>query len=130
MSIQFTLFLISQKDDNVMCLMPFVVMVLLAAEPEIVAQEIRLKPAEFDSFTDVLRVIQRSGTVELSHASSAAAFIEVDMYSKGKKVEEPLKPLGSSDHTRKSDRVRFALNVVDMDYLTLGDGKKGHCRLL
>jgi hypothetical protein len=110
-----------------MYFVPLLVAVVFAAEPDVVVKDITLKKAEYDSFAEVLHITQKSGTIDLSDAVSAAAYIEIDMYRKGKKLPTVLKGLGSSDST--SDRIRFALNVVDMDYLTLGDGKKQHCRL-
>ena len=109
-----------------MYLLPLLVTLVFAAEPEIVVTDIKLKPKEFESFAEVLHVTQKSGTLELIGAHRA--FIEIDMYKNGKKLPNVVKSLGSHD-PRNVDRIQFALNVVDMDYLALGDGKKRHCRL-
>jgi hypothetical protein len=112
-----------------MYIVPILVTALLTGEPNITVKNITLKKPEYDSFAEVLHITQASGTVELSDAASVAAFIEIDVYRKGKKLPTVLGGLGSSDGTSKGDRIRFAANVIDMDYLTLGDGKKDHCRL-
>ena len=107
------------------------VTVLLAAEADNIVQKITLKEPEFDGIAGALHIIQKSGAVELS-ADSPLARIEIVLYKEGKKLPDLLASAGvlAGPSQRENDRIRFALNVVDMDYLTLGDGKKEHCRLL
>ena len=110
-----------------MYFMPLLVTVLLAADPEIVVTNVTLKEKEFDSFAEVLHVIQKSGTIEVAGAHTG--FIEIEIYKNGKKLPDAVKSLGASDRIHRVDRARFALNVVDLDYMELSDGKKGHSRV-
>jgi hypothetical protein len=107
------------------------VIVLLAADAEVVAQKITLKQPEFDSIADVLHIIQKSGTIEFSGDMLRTAWIEIEQYKKGKKLPTQLELVGVCDDKGSdgNDRIRFALNFLDTDFLALGDSKKGHCRL-
>lgn len=104
--------------------------VLLAAGAESPVQKITIKEPEFDSLADALHIIQKSGTIDLS-ADVPTAQLEIELYRDGKKLATKLESLGvrAGDSEVDKHRIRFALNVVDTDFLTLGDGKKGHCRL-
>lgn len=105
--------------------------VLLAADTDSLVKDITHKQPEFDSFAEALHIIQKSGSIDLS-AEVPVARIEIELYKAGRKLTSRFESLGVSPGTSKSenDRIQFALNFIDTDFLTLGDGKPGHCRLL
>src|SRR5690242_7852617 len=105
--------------------LPLLLTVALAAEPNHIAEKITLKETEFDSLDEALHLIRNSGTLKLS-APRRKGMIEIEPYKDGKK--QPM-VRGGGIETEASGDIRFTLQVIDMDYLTLGDGKKGHCRL-
>ncbi len=110
-----------------MCCQLLLVTILLAADPGSPVQDIRHKAPDFDSFADALHIIQKSGTIDLS-GDMPSAKIEIELYREGKKLATRLESLGVASE-RNFDCIRFAVNLIDTDFLTLGDGKKGHCRL-
>lgn len=114
-----------------MCNQLLLVTVLLAADADSLVQNITHKEPEFDSLAESLNIIQKSGTVDLS-GEAPPVKIEVQLYKKGKKLATRLESVGVAAGSSKNNkhRIRFAVNFMDTDFLTLGDGKQGHCRLL
>lgn len=104
----------------------------LVADADFVVRDITYKQPEFDSIADVLHILQKSGTIEFSGNMPRTARIEIERFKKGEKVPRPLQSIGvmAGAIEEGSDRIRFAVNFLDTDFLTLGDGKKGHCRLV
>lgn len=77
----------------------------------------------------LLRIKQLEGYVELNSGFTNMSLV-VDAYKEGKPVELPdshVSLRGASLDT--SGKIRYAAQVVDLDFLPLADGKKGHCRL-
>jgi len=114
-----------------MCCELLLVTVLLAADTDGVVQNITHHEPEFGSIAEPLHIIQESGVIELS-GDVAKAVIEIEHYREGRQLPAPVKSIGVRPGASGGDRdrIRFALSFVDSDFLTLGDGKKGHCRLL
>jgi hypothetical protein len=114
-----------------MCCELLLVTVLLAADTDSLVKNIEHKEPDFDSFAEALHVIQKSGTIELS-SDMPPARIVVELYREGKKLATRLESVGVGPGASEgnNDQIRFAVNLIDTDFLTLGDGKKGHCRLL
>jgi hypothetical protein len=108
--------------------LPIILTLLISAEPDHIAKTITLKDAEFDSIAEDLRIIQRSGSVELSTPRKVARIV-VDLYRDGRPLDRYNQIIGTGVNGDEIGLVRFSCNIVDMDYLMLGDGKKGHCRL-
>lgn len=106
------------------------VTVVLAADADRVVKEITQKEPEFDSFAEALRIIQKSGTVVLSD-DAPTANIEIEVYRHGKKLPTKLKAIGARDDLSENDRnrIRYAVNFIDTDFLTLADSNRGHCRV-
>jgi hypothetical protein len=119
-----------------MHVIPLLVTVLIAADPNHadrhhadqnqIAQKITLNEPRFDGVEEALHIISKSGTLELA-APRSRATLEIEGYKDGQQL--PLVQAVGVE-SRAAGTYRFTVQIIDMDYLTLGDGKKGHSRLL
>jgi hypothetical protein len=101
------------------------------AEPKQLVQDVVLKQAEFDDIANVLHIFKKSGHVKLNADRNVVRLV-MDFYKDGKKVgsiESPTEDVLLGPKQQK-DRVEFCVQAIDMDHLTLGNGKKNHCRVL
>jgi hypothetical protein len=76
----------------------------------------------------LLRVEQLEGRVELNSGFRNATLV-LAAYKDGRKVDLPESevPLGASYETNGT--IVYAVQIADLDFLPLGDGKKKHCRV-
>lgn len=114
-----------------MCCELLLLTVLLAANADGSVHNITHKQPEFDSFAEALHIIQKSGTIDLA-GDAPLAKIEIEVYKNGKRLPTKLESVGVLGDVGEGGRnhIQFALNFIDTDFLTLGDGKKAHCRVL
>jgi hypothetical protein len=103
---------------------------LFAVEPAQSAK-IRIKADEFGSLADDLGIKTKSGIVEFS-IPVAEVSAEVDFYKDGKKLDHQLKtqcPRRVSNEIPQTFKTaRFAIHIIDLDQLKLGDGQGDHNR--
>ena len=98
------------------------------------AKMVSIKQADIDDLAELLRVTRRSGRVDLRDQLSGGYLI-IDFYRAGQKQEKKIQGAGFGIGTLakgkdRYDRVDFAMQAMDLDYLQVGDGKKAHCRVL
>lgn len=103
---------------------------LFAAEPKQTV-EVLVDAEAFSSVADDLNIKTRSGTIELSlPASNVRA--EVEFYKDGKRLERQLNAasvaLSTNGVPEKFKKFQFAIHIVDLDFLKLGDGQAQHNR--
>lgn len=110
---------------------PLLVAALLAGEPGPMAKSIRMQKHEFSDLAEALHVQQHIGIIELS-AQRRKSQIVIEFYRDGKKLSQTVDSVIVDDggfNKDPNDQVQFALHIIDLDYLKLGDGKPRHCRL-
>jgi hypothetical protein len=97
------------------------------------AQAVTGKKPDIAEIADVLKIVRKSGQVTLREGHRSG-FLLIEFYQEGQKQAETLRgagySLGALAKEHRYDRVEFALQALDLDYLTLADGKKDHCRVL
>jgi hypothetical protein len=113
-----------------MCHELLLVTVLLAPGTDGLVQDITHQEPDFGNVAEPLHIIQKSGVIKLAGDVSVAR-IEIEHYREGKKLPNTVESVGVSPGAGGSDRdrIRFAVSFIDTDFLTLGDGKQGHCRV-
>ncbi|MFL5241974.1 MAG: hypothetical protein ACJ8FY_07685 [Gemmataceae bacterium] len=86
------------------------------------------KKQDIGDLAQVLRIEQMEGKVELNSGFNNVTLV-LAAYQDGKKVElsDSEMPLLASYET--TGTISYAVNIVDLDFLPVGHGKKGHCRL-
>lgn len=86
------------------------------------------KPSRLGDLAEVLRIQQLEGKAELNSGFRDVTLV-LAAYKDGRSVDLPgaEAPLFSEYPT--TGTISYAAQIVDLDFLPLGDGKKGHCRL-
>lgn len=90
-----------------------------------VLRRLAMKEAPIDDTAETLGIRKWSGTFELQRPTAGGEFL-IDFYRGGRLVET-FKGFG---WVNPIDRGEFAIQVVDLDQLPLGDRKPGHLRLI
>jgi hypothetical protein len=96
--------------------------------PKTIARAIHAEGSKAGSIEDTLHIRKASGTLELNRKVTRAR-LTIDLYRGGKKVRSESSSV-SVQPAQAADVVRFTVQVIDLDYLPLGGGKKGHCRIV
>jgi hypothetical protein len=86
------------------------------------------KPELIGDLAQVLRIKQLEGKVQLNRGFHNVTLVFA-FYKDGKKVDLPQSEEGLFGSYESSGVIGYAVQMVDLDFLPLGDGKKGHCRL-
>ena len=90
-----------------------------------------LKPTDVDDVASILHIYKMSGKVRFS-APIEKAGLKIEFYKAGKPVKSQAADGGLLDVSgiaEKASAARFSLQAADLDYLPLGGGEKGACRL-
>lgn len=77
---------------------------------------------------EVLRIQQLRGKAELNSGFNNVTLV-LAAYKDGKKVDLPSSEIPLFGAYETSGTISYTVQIVDLDFLPLGDGKKGHCRL-
>ncbi|AWM36066.1 hypothetical protein GobsT_61780 [Gemmata obscuriglobus] len=96
------------------------------------APSLALDPVPFDDVSELLRVLRRSGRLTLPEDAPKGRIV-AEFYAAGKLARGELDTGLGYDATRDprpKREVRFVAQFADLDYLPLGDAKKGHVRML
>lgn len=96
--------------------------------PKTIVSAIHAEAPKAGSIEDALHIRKASGTVELTRNVTRAK-LTIDLYRGGKKVHSESSSVGVQPG-QAAGVVRFVVQVIDLDYLPLGGGKKGHCRIV
>jgi hypothetical protein len=86
------------------------------------------KKPQAGDLAGVLRIEQMRGRAEL-RAGYRNATLVLTAYKDGKPVELPDNEDRVAGGHDSAGTVKFAVDIVDLDFFPLGGGKKGHCRL-
>jgi hypothetical protein len=104
-----------------------------AKDAERPAKSVTFRERGFDDTADILNIVRHSGEVILSPGRLPSAYLAIDVYIDGQKQQRTIE----GSHTNWSQNVNvqgkpidFCIQIADLDYLPLGDGKKGHSRVL
>jgi hypothetical protein len=90
-----------------------------------IARSIRVELPKLGSLEDALHIRKCSGSYELKTKARSVKLV-IDLYREGKKVDSHAFSVG--DH-RGAESGEFSVQVIDLDFIPLGDGKKGHHRI-
>jgi hypothetical protein len=81
----------------------------------------------FDSLKRILEIRSITGTFQLDETANSFR-LRLDFYRKAKPIPVPVrKPGVGGQQDRRYGR--FDVQIVDLDYLKLGDAPPGHCRI-
>jgi hypothetical protein len=86
------------------------------------------KPSQLSDLAEVLRIQQLQGKVELNSGFTNVTLV-LAAYKDGKSVDLPGSEIPLFGAYETSGTISYAVQIVDLDFLPLGDGKKAHCRL-
>lgn len=104
----------------------------LGQPPARPVQSLKLDPVPFGDVSELLHVLKRSGRLTLA-GDAPKGRIVAEFYSAGKLARGELDTGVGYDvalDPRPKREFRFAAQFADLDYLPLGDAKKGHVRML
>jgi hypothetical protein len=87
-----------------------------------------VKPLPLGDLAEVLRIQQLQGKVELNSGFRNVTLV-LAAYKDGKKVDLPGSEVPLFGEYETTGIISYAVQIVDLDFLPLGDGKKGHSRL-
>jgi hypothetical protein len=91
----------------------------------------RQTPAVGD-IASVLHIHKTYCEVDLGAAPRSGTFVvEFELYKKGRKTNSPLSGggVGVAAHSPVPRQAKISVQAVDLDYLPLAGGAKGHCRV-
>lgn len=94
-------------------------------------EKVTLKAQDPDDVASILHVYKQSGAAPFPVPVQKAQ-LRIDFYRAGRPLKNQTVNGGLIDVTgiaRKADAVRFSLQAADLDYLPLGGGEKGSCRV-
>jgi hypothetical protein len=96
------------------------------------AKSVTFRERGFDDTGEILKIVQRSGEVTLSSARLPEWQLVIEFYFDGQKQKRTIEGGYFHFHDRRVHRepIDFCIQAVDLDYLPLGDAKKGHCQVL
>jgi len=106
-----------------------------AADKEPLLKKVGFKESELDDFAlaQLLKIRKFAGTYELN-AKPSSVGLRLDCYQNGKKVEfadgfkEISTGIGGAEAILPTSG-EYVFQIVDLDYLKLGDGKEKHWRM-
>jgi hypothetical protein len=87
-----------------------------------------VKPQQIGDLAQVLHIVQLEGQIQLN-AGFRNMTLVFAAYKDGKKVEQPASEHAGLGQHKKPGALTYAVQIVDLDFLPLGNGKKGHCRV-
>ena len=94
------------------------------------AARVAVTEPDVGDVASILHIIKRSGEVQFRGPVGKAA-LKLELYKDGKRLNFRAEA-GLIDMTgvdQKPDKARFSVQIADLDYLPLGGGEKGRCRL-
>jgi hypothetical protein len=98
------------------------------AEPFARYVEHGYKELDLNDLAPILHIERYVGQVQLNSAYRNASLV-MAAYRNGKPVELPGAEAEVLPGAETNSAIRYAVQVVDLDYLRLGDAKKDHCRM-
>jgi hypothetical protein len=90
-----------------------------------IAKSIRIEQPKLGSLEDTLHIRKCSGSYELN-APARRISLAIDLYREGKKIDSHSFAVGDQEGAVSGE---FSVQVIDLDFLPLGDGEKGHHRI-
>src|SRR5689334_22069780 len=87
-----------------------------------------VKPSQLGDLAEVRRIQQLRGKAELNSGFNNVTLV-LAAYKDGKKVDLSDREIPLFGAYETTGTISYAVQMVDLDFLPLGDGKKGHCRL-
>jgi hypothetical protein len=100
-------------------------------DPKPQVTSVTVRDPAIDDVDQLLHITRRSGRVVLG-ADAPTGRLEIEFYEGGKKLPITIRGGGYDVRRSPADKrtVDFSLQAADLDWLKLGDGPKGHCRVM
>lgn len=99
-----------------------------AQEEEVVVRSLTMSEPGIDDLAHVLDIEKVSGDFDL-RGDIKNLRIVMEIHNKGKKVGEAIRGVQLSSATAGNRKGKFSIQIVDLDYLKLGEAPKGHQRV-